>query len=247
MMAQTQPSAEASGSPPEEKSTAAAPEVGDAPQQQENNETVHARDSGGGSPPESDAGSGAAQQRATAESETRAAADQQLAELAAALELAKDAELRARAELENFRKRVRREQEEQLRYANWNLLRDLLEVLDNLTRAVEAAEKPQADLPSLLQGVRIVADQLQAVLAKYHCQKIPAKGQPFDPELHTAIGQLPTAEQPPGTIAQVTREGYRLHDRLLRPAEVVVTTAPAAPAATEPPAAAPTTSSSQEA
>ena len=247
MMAQTQPSAEASGSPPEEKSTAAAPEMGHAPQQQENKETVHARDSGGGSPPESDPGSGAAQQRATAESETRAAADQQLAELAAALELAKDAELRARAELENFRKRVRREQEEQLRYANWNLLRDILEVLDNLTRAVEAAEKPQADLPSLLQGVRIVADQLQAVLAKYHCQKIPAKGQPFDPELHTAIGQLPTAEQPPGTIAQVTREGYRLHDRLLRPAEVVVTTAPAAPAATEPPAAAPTTSSSQEA
>lgn len=167
-------------------------------------------------------------------SQAELSADQQLAELAAALDAARDAELRARAELENFRKRMRREQEEQLRFANWNLLRDLLEVLDNLTRAIQAAESPSANTASLLQGVRMVADQLQSVLAKYHCRRIAAKGEPFNPEIHSAVGQVPTTEYPPGTVVNVTREGYFLHERVLRPAEVVVTTAPAsAPAETE--------------
>jgi molecular chaperone GrpE len=152
--------------------------------------------------------------------------DQVVAELTAALEAAKNAELRALAELDNFRKRMRREQEEQLRYANWHLLADLLEVVDNLSRAVSAADQPNSELTSLKEGVKLVLDQLQRILAKYHCEKIPALGQPFDPRFHSAVGQVPSSERPPGTVAQVTREGYRLHERVLRPAEVLVTMQP---------------------
>ncbi|GIW94937.1 MAG: hypothetical protein KatS3mg110_2978 [Pirellulaceae bacterium] len=184
----------------------------------------------------------AAEQRATPEPDTpeqpapqpatveqagaEVAAEQVVAELTAALEAAKNAELRALAELDNFRKRMRREQEEQLRYANWNLLADLLEVVDNLSRAVTAAEQPNADLNSLKEGVKLVLDQLHRILSKYHCEKIPAHGQPFDPEVHSAVGQVPSSDCPPGTVFQVTREGYRLHERVLRPAEVLVTTEP---------------------
>ncbi len=155
--------------------------------------------------------------------------EQLVAELTAALEAAKNAELRALAELDNFRKRMRREQEETLRFANWHLLADLLEIVDNLSRAVHAADQPGADLASLRDGVKLVLQQLQGVLTKYHCEKIPAQGRPFDPDMHSAVGQVATAELPPGTVAHVTREGYRLHDRILRPAEVLVSVEPPSP------------------
>lgn len=129
--------------------------------------------------------------------------------------------LRAQADLENFRKRSQREVEEERRYANLPLLRDLLPVLDNISRAVEAAGKsPEAE--SFITGFRMVGKQLDDTLAKYGCLKIEAAGQPFDPHLHQAISQQPSKDVPANTVLYVAQDGYKLYDRVVRPAQVIV-------------------------
>jgi molecular chaperone GrpE len=137
----------------------------------------------------------------------------------------RDKLLRAYAELENFRKRVQREREEDRRYAAAPLARDLFPILDNLRRAVEAAEKG-GTIDDLRQGVAMVLQQAQEVLAKHHVQAIAAVGQPFDPNLHEALTQVPSAEHPPMTVVQEAERGYLLHDRVLRPAKVIVSAQP---------------------
>jgi molecular chaperone GrpE len=141
--------------------------------------------------------------------------------------------LRAQAELENYRKRADRQIEEERRYANLPLVRDLLPALDDLHRAIEAAEK-SANGTGLLDGVRIVAEKLEAALKKHHCVRIEALGGPFDPHCHDAIAQQPSAEHPAQTVMAVAQHGFMLHDRVVRPSQVIVSGGPAA----EPPAAA---------
>lgn len=131
--------------------------------------------------------------------------------------------LRAQADLENYRKRAQRELDEERKFANQPLLRDLLPVVDNISRAIEAAEK-SGDAPSLLAGFRMVGKQLEDVLGRYGAQRIEALHQPFDPHLHEAISQQPNAEHPRNTVLLVAQEGYRLHDRVLRPSQVIVST-----------------------
>lgn len=131
--------------------------------------------------------------------------------------------LRAQADLENYRKRAQRELDEERKYANLPLLRDLLPVVDNIGRAIEAAEK-SGEAPSLLAGFRMVGKQLEDVLSRYAAQRIDALHQPFDPHLHEAISQQPSAEFPANTVILVAQEGYRLHDRVLRPSQVIVST-----------------------
>jgi len=138
---------------------------------------------------------------------------------------AKDRALRAQAELENFRKRAHREMGEERRYANIHLMRELFPVIDNIDRAIEAAEK-SSEASGLLEGVKMVAEQLQSVLARHHCLPIDAEGQPFDPNLHEAISQHPSDEHPENTVLLVTQKGYQLHDRVARPSQVVVTSKP---------------------
>jgi molecular chaperone GrpE len=133
--------------------------------------------------------------------------------------------LRAQAELENYRKRVRREQEDERRYASAGLLRDLLPVVDNISRAIEAAEK-SPDPASLLEGFKMVQQQLAGVLSQHHCRPIEALGQPFDPNRHAAITVQPSAEHPANTVVHVVQAGYELHDRVLRPSQVIVSKAP---------------------
>jgi molecular chaperone GrpE len=150
-------------------------------------------------------------------------------ELRRQLAEANDRTLRAQAELENFRKRVRREMEDERRYAALSVIRDLLGVLDNLERAVEAAEKSETKggtSAGLLDGVKMVVQQFSAVLAQHHCRRIEAVGQPFDPNLHEAVGQEPTEQYPPGTVVRELRSGYLLHDRVLRPSQVLISTVP---------------------
>jgi molecular chaperone GrpE len=137
---------------------------------------------------------------------------------------AKDRTLRAHAELENYRKRAQRDLESERRFANFNLLRDLLPVIDNVGRAIEHAEKA-SEAAAVTAGFKMVAQQLEQVLERYQCQRIPALHQPFDPHLHQAISQQPNAEYPPGTVILVAQDGYQLHDRVLRPAQVIVSTA----------------------
>lgn len=143
------------------------------------------------------------------------------------LQQAQDRTLRMQAELENLRQRMRREMEQERRYAELPLIRDLLPVVDNLYRAIEAAETG-GEQGALLEGVRMLAQQLHSVLTAHHCQSIEALHQPFDPHLHEAILQQPSSEYPPSTVLAVTQRGYLLHDRVVRPAQVIVSMAPSA-------------------
>ena len=137
------------------------------------------------------------------------------------LDEAKERVLRSQAELENYRKRVAREMLEERRYANLPLMRDLLPVLDNMDRALEAAENTH-DAARLLEGVKMVAQQLEGVLQTYDCVKIRALNEPFDPHLHEAISQQPSDEHPANTVLAVTQVGFQLHDRVVRPSQVIV-------------------------
>jgi molecular chaperone GrpE len=131
--------------------------------------------------------------------------------------------LMAQADLENFRRRVRRESQEQIKYAASGVMTDLLESVDNLHRAVEAYEAdPNGD--GLRDGVKLVAAQIMESLAKRDCKPIEAEGQTFDPNLHQALQMQPSEEHPANTVIQDLRTGYQLHDRVLRPSQVFVST-----------------------
>ncbi len=141
---------------------------------------------------------------------------QQLAE-------ANDRALRAQAELENFRKRSRRELNDELRYADLPLLRDLLPVLDNVDRAIQAAATTR-DADALLEGVQMVAKNLEDVLHRRQCIPIEALHEPFDPNRHEAIAMRADPDHPANTVVEVVQPGFQLHDRVVRPAQVIVST-----------------------
>lgn len=148
----------------------------------------------------------------------------EIALLRAELEEARDRELRSRAELENYKRRAARQIEEERRYANLPLMRDLLPVLDNMGRAIESAERNQ-DAAGLLEGVKMVAWQFLDVLRRHDCHEIEALDQPFDPHLHQAVSQEPSDRFPPNTVVNVLGSGFQLHDRVVRPSQVIVSTA----------------------
>jgi molecular chaperone GrpE len=185
--------------------------------------------------PMQDGGSAAAANAAREAAADRAAeslaegAESEVERLRQELDEARARALRAQADLENFRKRTRRELDDERRFAYLPLLSDLLPVIDNVGRAIQAAEKAvekSADSAALVEGVKIVSQQLESVLARYHCTRIAAAGAPFDPHLHQAIMQQPSTDHPPGTVLLVAQEGYQLHDRVLRPAQVIVSSEP---------------------
>ncbi len=141
--------------------------------------------------------------------------------------------LRVRAEMENYRKRMQRDADQQLKYANVPLVRDLIEVVDNLNRALDAAGHESAggaqqtgapQTAALRDGVQMVLDQLASVLAKYGCKRIESVGHEFDPNVHEAITQMPSPEHAAGVVMQEVAAGYLLHDRVVRPSSVIVST-----------------------
>jgi len=134
---------------------------------------------------------------------------------------AEDRVLRAQAELENFRKRSRREYEDALRYREIDLLRDLLPVLDTVRRAIDASTN-SADIDTLRAGFRMTAQQLEKVLDAHGCKTIETDGKPFDPTVHDAILQQSVTGVTAGTIVGVASQGYKLHERVVRPAQVIV-------------------------
>ena len=142
--------------------------------------------------------------------------------------------LRERAELENFRKRTQREKQDAIRFANDRLLKELVPVLDNLERAVEHAQTEGEENQGLLEGVNMTITLFHKVLTEFGVQPISAVGDPFDPNLHQAMGQIETVEHPPNTVVNQLQKGYLLNERLLRPALVMVAKAPSE--AQEPPA-----------
>lgn len=172
-------------------------------------------------PPENSAGSAHAGTPAGESGSAETVSGEVSALLQRQLDEANNRALRAQAELENYRKRARRELEDERRYASLPLVRDLLAVLDNLQLAIEAAEKHEGEA-GLLEGVKMVSRQLMEVLRQHHCEEIPALHAPFDPHLHEAVVHQPSEEYPAGTVTRVTRSGYRLHDRVIRPSQVFV-------------------------
>ena len=138
----------------------------------------------------------------------------------------KDQFLRARADFDNYRKRMLRETEQVRRMAAERLVHDLLPVLDNLERAVEHAQTEPA---GLTEGVVMVLKQFREVLVRHGVEAIPAAGLPFDPTCHEALACIETAECPPDHVAQEMLKGYRLGGTVLRPAKVMVGKAAAEP------------------
>lgn len=137
-----------------------------------------------------------------------------------------DKMLRLAAEMENTRKRLERERRDGIRYANECLLRDFLPVLDNLERALSHATG-DAGAAALLEGVRMTCKSFTDVLEKFGCKPFESVGQPFDPNYHEAMLQQESDQQPENTVLQEFQKGYLLHDRLLRPALVIVSKAAA--------------------
>jgi molecular chaperone GrpE len=157
-----------------------------------------------------------------------------MAELQAKLEAAekdakdnKDRWLRAAADLENTRKRTKREIEDAKIDSKFKVLKEMLPVVDNLERAIEHAGGP-GEKNAIVEGVQLVLRQFTTAFERLEVTAIDAMGQPFDPNLHEAISQQ-ESDQPPGTVVQVLQRGYRSGDRLLRPALVVVAKAKPAP------------------
>jgi molecular chaperone GrpE len=130
-----------------------------------------------------------------------------------------------RADFENYQKRAARDLDVERRFAQKPLAGDLLPALDNLERAIAAATQA-GDGAALAQGVAMVQSQLLDALRRHDVTRIEAQGKPFDPNLHQAVMQQPSAEHPPQTVLQVLEQGYMLHDRVLRPARVVVSVPP---------------------
>ena len=137
--------------------------------------------------------------------------------------------LRTTADFDNYKKRAAREKQEAIKFANENLVSKLITVLDALDMALAATQNAHTDSQqSLLAGINMVYQQLKSTLAEAGLEEIDAAGKPFDPNLHEAVSQKETTEVPEDHVAEQMRKGYKLRDRLLRPATVVVAKSPKA-------------------
>jgi molecular chaperone GrpE len=139
-----------------------------------------------------------------------------------------DRYVRSVADLENHRRRTLREKEELRQFAASRVLEDMLPVIENLTLGLTAAKAPNADLKTLVDGISMVAEQLKSSLAGHGLKEINPAGQAFDPNLHEALAQQPSADVAEGNVLNVIRVGFTLNGRLLRPASVIVSSGPAA-------------------
>jgi len=153
---------------------------------------------------------------------------QQLKDRAAKADEFYDQYLRTVATLENYKKRAARERQDATRFANEALLQKLVPVLDTFDMALAAANLQQgASIQSLQTGIGMVHQQLKSALAEARLEEIDAQNKTFDPNLHEAVSEQETAETSEGQVVQQLRKGYKLRDRLLRPASVVVAKKPA--------------------
>ena len=134
--------------------------------------------------------------------------------------------LRASAELENYKKRTQKEMAEFRKYANASLVKELLGVVDNLERAIESSNGSNEE-GRLSEGLDLTLKELLKIFKTFHASPIEALGKPFDPSYHQAMMQQETTEQPENIVLDELQKGYMIHDRLLRPAMVVVSKSPA--------------------
>ncbi|HEX7469993.1 MAG TPA: nucleotide exchange factor GrpE [Verrucomicrobiae bacterium] len=137
--------------------------------------------------------------------------------------------LRTTADFENFKKRAAREKQDALKFANESLIQKLIPLLDNFDMALAAVQNGQtgAASSSLQSGINMILQQFKSALTEAGLEEVDATGKPFDPNLHEAVSQQETAEVPEGHVVQQLRKGYKLRDRLLRPASVIIAKKPA--------------------
>ena len=133
-----------------------------------------------------------------------------------------DKYLRLQAEFENFKKRMQREQAEQLKFAQLPLLRELTAVMDNLESALQHGRGGQADLAAVVSGVDLVAKQMGETFERFGMARLKSASQPFDPARHQAVSVVETNDVPENQVIEEFRPGYVLHDRVVRPAMVSV-------------------------
>jgi molecular chaperone GrpE len=133
--------------------------------------------------------------------------------------------LRQAAEFENYKRLAQRDQREQIKFGNEQLLKELLPVLDNLERAIKAA-RDNGGNPALVQGVDLTLKQLSGALTKFGVQSVATVGQAFDPSAHQAVSHVPSDTVPSNHVVDEFQKGYRLHDRILRAAMVSVSSGP---------------------
>lgn len=147
--------------------------------------------------------------------------DGSILQLQADLERFRDLALRSQADFENYRKRANREKEEAVRYANFSLIEKLVPVLDSFELGLNAARSNEG-AASIVSGMEMVKRQLEDVLHQFGVEPVEATGLPFDPNLHEAVAQEPSNEVAEGAVVRQLRKGYRIKDRLVRAALVVV-------------------------
>ena len=135
--------------------------------------------------------------------------------------------LRTTADFENFKKRAARERTEAAQFANASLFQKLIPILDNFEMAQAAAQTAQGDkLASLQTGIAMIQQQFKSALIEAGLEEVDASGKPFDPTFHEAVSQQETDTVPEGNVVQQIRKGYKLRERLLRPAAVIVAKTP---------------------
>jgi molecular chaperone GrpE len=163
-----------------------------------------------------------------------ASLEDQLEQALAEVEKFKDAALRAEAEMQNVRRRAERDVEGAHKYGLERFISSLLPVVDSLEKAVESAEQAGGDKPSatekaIVEGVGLCQKMLLDLLAKEGVTRVDPEGEPFDPNLHQAMSIVENPDVEPNSVVHVVQKGYRLNERLVRPAMVMVSKAPSAP------------------
>ncbi|RMH34615.1 MAG: nucleotide exchange factor GrpE [Nitrospirae bacterium] len=133
--------------------------------------------------------------------------------------------LRLAAEFENYKRRIQREQVEQIKFANEKILKELLTTVDNLERAIQCG-RDQQTVGALLEGVELTYKHLVDTLTKFGVKQIESAGQPFDPSKHQAVAQVEAPSTPPNMVVEEYQKGYLLNERILRPAMVTVSKEP---------------------
>ena len=151
----------------------------------------------------------------------------QLAEAEGRVATARDAQLRAAAEAENTRRRLERDSANTLKYAAEQLLGDLLAIADSLELGLKAADASDMQVKALAEGMHLTHRQLLAFFEKNVVKQLDPAGEPFNPDAHQAMTMIESTTVAPNHVVSVMQKGYKLHDRLLRPAMVVVAKAPA--------------------
>ncbi|MGQ0695205.1 MAG: nucleotide exchange factor GrpE [Nitrospiraceae bacterium] len=163
---------------------------------------------------------------ALANREQSDAAQTALAEKVEECKTLNDKYLRLAAEFDNYKRLTQREQRDQIKFGNEQLLQELLPVVDNMERAIKAA-RDNGGSSALVRGMDLTLKQLSGALAKFGVQAVESVGQAFDPSAHQAVSHVPSDSVPPNHVVDEFQKGYRLHERILRAAMVSVSSGPA--------------------